>query len=133
MIGAHARLPLLPSRLERARHYVVGDVFVFPSLTDTFGLVMLEALASGVPVAAYPVQGPLDVIGRDGRGVKAGFNAQIGALDTDLGRAVDAALALRRSDCRRYAELFSWENCARIFVENLVTVHGHRPPLQVAA
>ena len=70
--------------IELARHYVSGDVFVFPSRTDTFGLVLLEALASGLPVAAYPVPGPLDVIGDSGCGV----------LDQDLGRAMAQALAI---------------------------------------
>src|SRR3569623_251700 len=69
-----------------ARHYAAADVFVFPSLTDTFGLVILEALASGVPVAAFPVPGPKDIITGDDSGG--------GALDPDLRRAVDRALAL---------------------------------------
>ena len=70
-----------------ARYYASGDVFVFPSRTDTFGLVLLEALASGLPVAAYPVPGPLDVIGDSGCGV----------LDPDLARAAERALAIPRS------------------------------------
>ena len=89
-----------------ARHYVCGDVFVFPSRTDTFGLVMLEALASGVPVAAYPVPGPLDVIG----------DADCGALDEDLGRAVTRALAIAPERCRAYAGRFSWRRCAEQFL-----------------
>ena len=75
--------------IELARHYAWGDVFVFPSRTDTFGLVLLEALASGLPVAAYPVPGPLDVIGDSGCGV----------LDQDLGRAMAQALAIPRARC----------------------------------
>ncbi|MCA8928637.1 MAG: glycosyltransferase family 1 protein [Alphaproteobacteria bacterium] len=85
--------------------YRAADVFVFPSRTDTFGLVMLEALASGVPVAAYPVMGPVDVIG----------TAPVGCLDLDLGRAVTGALAVPRDRCRAYAEQFSWAACAERF------------------
>lgn len=92
-----------------ARHYAAADVFVFPSRTDTFGNVMLEALASGVPVAAYPVPGPLDVIDGSGAGV----------LDADLGGAARRALAIPADACRRYAETFSWENSARQFLANL--------------
>jgi glycosyltransferase involved in cell wall biosynthesis len=96
--------------LELARHYVCGDVFVFPSRTDTFGLVLLEALASGVPVAAYPVPGPLDVIG----------SSRAGVLDEDLGRAVTAALRVPRARCRAHAETFSWRRSAQQFLANLV-------------
>jgi glycosyltransferase involved in cell wall biosynthesis len=92
-----------------ARHYAAADVFVFPSRTDTFGLVMLEALAAGVPVAAYPVPGPIDVI--DGHGV--------GALDDDLGRAVERALAIDPAACRRFAETFGWSASAQQFLGNL--------------
>jgi glycosyltransferase involved in cell wall biosynthesis len=95
--------------IELARHYVCGDVFVFPSRTDTFGLVLLEALASGVPVAAYPVPGPLDVIGESGTG----------ALDPDLKRAVARALQIPKQRCRAYASGFSWRRCAGQFVANL--------------
>jgi glycosyltransferase involved in cell wall biosynthesis len=94
---------------ELARHYVCGDVFVFPSRTDTFGLVLLEALASGVPVAAYPVPGPLDVIGE----------SRCGALDPDLGRAVARALQIPRERCRVYASTFSWRHCTEQFLANL--------------
>lgn len=92
-----------------AQHYADADVFVFPSRTDTFGLVLLEALASGVPVAAYPVPGPLDVI--DGSGV--------GVLDDDLGRAVRGALSISPADCRAYAARFSWRHSAEQFLANL--------------
>jgi glycosyltransferase involved in cell wall biosynthesis len=92
-----------------ARHIAAADVFVFPSLTDTFGLVMLEALASGVPVAAFPVPGPLDVID--------GSNA--GVLDHDLGKAVAAALAIPAARCRAYAEEFTWEKSFGQFESNL--------------
>ncbi len=92
-----------------ARHYAAADVFVFPSRTDTFGLVLLEALASGVPVAAYPVTGPRDVI--DG--------AAVGCLDDDLASAVAKALTLKPEACRAYAEGFSWDNSVRQFLGNL--------------
>lgn len=92
-----------------ARHYASADVFVFPSRTDTFGLVLIEALASGVPVAAYPVPGPLDVIGESGAGV----------LDEDLGRAVAKALTIDRETARRHALNFTWRRCAEAFLDNL--------------
>jgi len=88
------------------------DVLVFPSLTDTFGLVMLEAMACGIPVAAHPVQGPRDVI-QDGR---------TGALDTDLGRAVERALGIDRDACRRFAATHSWQVSARQFLEHLAVI-----------
>ncbi len=88
-----------------ARHYAAGDVFVFPSLTDTFGLVMLEALASGVPVAAFPVTGPLDVIA----------DAPIGRLDRDLGAAARAALGISPEACRAFALERSWRRSADQF------------------
>jgi glycosyltransferase involved in cell wall biosynthesis len=100
---------------ELARSLSAGDVLVFPSRTDTFGLAMLEALACGVPVAAYPVQGPLDVI-RDTR---------VGRLDTDLRRAALDALGLDSGDCRHYALEWSWETSARRFVDALAPLrHG---------
>lgn len=98
--------------LELARYYSASDVFVFPSRTDTFGLVVLEALASGLPVAAYPVQGPLDIIG---------VNESVGILSEDLGAAARRALTLRPQDCRQYATLFSWSSCSRQFLTNLDT------------
>lgn len=90
---------------ELAAWHRAADVFVFPSRTDTFGLVMLEALASGVPVAAFPVMGPLDVIG----------DAQVGRLDEDLARAARAALEIPSSDCVAYARNFSWARTAELF------------------
>ncbi|WP_244606524.1 glycosyltransferase family 4 protein [Arsenicitalea aurantiaca] len=85
--------------------YASADCFVFPSRTDTFGLVLLEALASGTPVAAYPVPGPLDVVGNSGAGV----------LSEDLGAAARAALQIPREYCRRYAEGFTWAESAAQF------------------
>ncbi|PWC32181.1 glycosyltransferase family 1 protein [Azospirillum sp. TSO22-1] len=94
---------------ELAQHYAAADVFVFPSRTDTFGLVLLEALASGVPVAAYPVPGPLDVVNGSGTG----------CLDEDLKRAVEGALAIPAERCRDYALTFSWRRSAEQFLGNL--------------
>lgn len=94
---------------ELASYYAAADVFVFPSRTDTFGLVLLEALASGIPVAAYPVAGPLDVIDGSGAGV----------LDEDLGTAVRKALAIPAETCRKRALEFSWDACLHQFVGNL--------------
>ena len=92
-----------------ANHYAAADVFVFPSRTDTFGLVLLEALASGLPVAAYPVAGPLDVIGTHGPG----------ALDEDLGQAITQALTISPEQCRAHALRFSWQASTQQFVDNL--------------
>ena len=91
------------------RHYSASDVFVFPSRTDTFGLVMLEALACGVPVAAFPVQGPRDVIG----------DAPIAALDEDLQKACLRALQIPRDECRAFALTRSWRACTDQFLSNL--------------
>jgi glycosyltransferase involved in cell wall biosynthesis len=92
-----------------ACHYAAADVFVFPSRTDTFGLVLLEALASGLPVAAFPVPGPLDVV--DG--------ARVGWLDEDLAAAVRHALEISPQACRAHALQFSWRRCAEQFLANL--------------
>jgi glycosyltransferase involved in cell wall biosynthesis len=89
--------------------YRAADVFVFPSRTDTFGLVMVEALASGVPVAGYPVPGPLDVV----------TDPKVGALDEDLRTACLAAIDRDPADCRRHAETFTWERCAAQFLAAL--------------
>jgi 1,2-diacylglycerol 3-alpha-glucosyltransferase/glucuronosyltransferase len=91
-----------------AAHIASADVFVFPSLTDTFGLVPLEALASAVPVAAFPVTRPIDVAA----------DPKLGCLDWDLAKAARAALTKRAEDCRAYAEGFSWRACAALFLAN---------------
>ncbi|WP_420333008.1 glycosyltransferase family 4 protein [Roseibium sp.] len=93
-----------------ARHYSAGDVFVFPSLTDTFGNVLLEALACGVPVAAYPVMGPLDVIGDTGAG----------ALSDNLQEAAEAALDIPRDHCRKIALNYTWAASAQQFLDNCI-------------
>lgn len=95
-----------------ARHYADADVFVFPSRTDTFGLVMLEALACGTPVAAYPVTGPIDVVA----------DGVSGALEDDLHLAVLRALQINRDGCRRYAEGFAWPQIARRLSATFATI-----------
>jgi glycosyltransferase involved in cell wall biosynthesis len=106
-----------------ARAYARADVFVFPSRTDTFGLVLLEALASGTPVAAFPVTGPLDVIGGASDGARTD-GWPVGALDTDLRAACLRALGADRVACRAHAERYSWAACAQRFKESLVAVGG---------
>ena len=102
---------------ELARAYASADVFVFPSLTDTFGLVILEALATGTPVAAFPVTGPKDVL--------ANADGPIGAVHADLRTAALAALGADRVACRAHAERFSWRACAEMFLSHLVPLGGH--------
>ena len=97
-----------------ARIYAACDAFVFPSLTDTFGIVLLEALACGLPVAAYPVTGPLDVVGGTGAGV----------LDADLRAAALASLAIPREACRQEALRYTWAESARQFYANIETAHA---------
>jgi 1,2-diacylglycerol 3-alpha-glucosyltransferase/glucuronosyltransferase len=94
---------------ELAAHLAAADVFVFPSRTDTFGLVLLEALACGIPVAAYPVTGPIDVI----------ENGTTGVLDEDLHKAALAALQLDPAKCRAFALAHTWEAATKQFVGNL--------------
>ena len=99
-------------------HLAAADVFVFPSRTDTFGVVQLEALACGTPVAAFPVTGPLDVIA----------DHPVGALDEDLRRACIRALGMSRETCRNFAIERSWENSARQFIGNLSALQPSRSP-----
>jgi len=95
---------------ELAAYLAAADVFVFPSRTDTFGLVMLEAMACGVPVAAFPVTGPVDVV----------RNGETGVLDEDLAKAVRAALRLDGRICRDYALARSWQQATACFAAHLV-------------
>ncbi|MGJ5085630.1 glycosyltransferase family 4 protein [Bradyrhizobium sp. HKCCYLRH1065] len=97
-------------------HMAAADVFVFPSLTDTFGVVQLESLACGTPVAAFPVTGPLDVIA----------DHPIGAIDWDLRAACLKALTMSRETCRAFALDRSWENSARQFIGNLAVLQPSR-------
>jgi glycosyltransferase involved in cell wall biosynthesis len=99
---------------ELTRYYQAADVFVFPSRTDTFGLVNVEALACGIPVAAYPVRGPLEILDGAPRGC--------GAMDEDLRKACLEAYEHRDPvACRKHAERFSWEAASRQFIANLET------------
>jgi glycosyltransferase involved in cell wall biosynthesis len=94
---------------ELSRRYAQADCFVFPSRTDTFGLVMVEALASGIPVAGFPVPGPLDVV----------TTPKVGALDQDLRAACLAAIGCEPAECRAHAETFTWAQCAQQFRDTL--------------
>jgi glycosyltransferase involved in cell wall biosynthesis len=102
---------------ELAEAYAAADVFVFPSKTDTFGLVLLEALASGLPVAAFPVTGPRDVIG----------NEPVGALNDDLRMACLTAVTISPQACLAFAARHTWEASARAFVENITNVRADDP------
>lgn len=90
--------------------FAAADVFVFPSLSDTFGVVLLEAMASGVPVAAYPVTGPVDTV----------INGVNGYLDSDLRQAALKALTVSPQSCREFAEKYSWKACSNQFLDNLI-------------
>ncbi len=100
-----------------AAAYAGADVFVFPSRTDTFGLVVLEALASGLPVAAYPVTGPKDILGESA--------VPVGALNENLQQAALDALTIDRANCRPHAETYSWTACATRFLDNLVPTKSY--------
>jgi glycosyltransferase involved in cell wall biosynthesis len=100
---------------ELAAYMAAADVFVFPSITDTFGLVLLEAMSCGVPVAAYPVTGPLSVV----------LHGRTGWLDNDLKQAVCKALTMSPENCRAHAQTFSWERSAEQFLSNLYPLNNH--------
>ncbi|MDR5804526.1 MULTISPECIES: glycosyltransferase family 1 protein [unclassified Caballeronia] len=111
------------SQTELAKVYAAADVFVFPSRTDTFGLVLLEAMACGTPVAAYPVTGPIDVLGEHGPG----------ALHEDLHEACLQALKIERADARAWAERFSWRAASEQFASHLRQVEPRAPSTDRAA
>jgi glycosyltransferase involved in cell wall biosynthesis len=102
---------------ELAAIYAAADVFVFPSRTDTFGLVLLEALASGLPVAAFPVAGPRDVIGAE----------PVGVLNEDLHAACMAALDISKQACLDFAAKHTWEASARVFIDHVSNIRGIDP------
>lgn len=110
----HVRFAGYKTGEELARHLAAADVFVFPSRTDTFGLVIIEALACGIPVAAFPVRGPADIIEQ---GVT-------GFVDNDLRAAALKALALSPAACRPAARRYSWEACASQFLAHLAKANG---------
>jgi glycosyltransferase involved in cell wall biosynthesis len=105
---------------ELAAAYRSANLFVFPSLTDTFGLVNIEALASGLPVAAFPVPGPIDILGSDGRGVH-GAHFRIGAVSEDLAAAVRLTLTADRVAASAEARQYGWARCTDLFLEGLAT------------
>ncbi|HKT85851.1 MAG TPA: glycosyltransferase family 1 protein [Novosphingobium sp.] len=107
------------SGTDLASAYRAADCFVFPSLTDTFGLVIIEALACGVPVAAFPVTGPIDILGADGRGVEARLERRAGAVGRSLECAILAALSADRDDAARLGALYSWERATDQFLATI--------------
>ncbi|WP_006460807.1 glycosyltransferase family 4 protein [Thiomicrospira aerophila] len=107
---------------ELAQYYASADVFVFPSKTDTFGLVNIEAMASGTPVAAYPVTGPIDI-------VQNGVN---GYLDDNLFEAITEALSVKRQKVRASVESFQWNSVTQDFLANLALIKHHPSPLNQA-
>lgn len=104
---------------ELASAYRAADCFVFPSLTDTFGLVVIEALACGTPVAAYPVTGPVDILGTDGRGMDARLDRRAGAIDTSLESAIATALRVSAADAAALGGLYSWSRATDQFIAAL--------------
>ena len=109
---------------ELAAAYRAADCFVFPSLTDTFGLVIIEALACGLPIAAFPVAGPLDILGADGRGATGASAAPVAVLDSDLAQAITRALTLDRKDAAAFGARFSWEHATDQFIAAISNASG---------
>jgi glycosyltransferase involved in cell wall biosynthesis len=102
--------------------YAGADVFVFPSRTDTFGLVMIEALASGTPVAAFPVTGPIDIL-----------DAACSAMDDDLGAAIRAALSKDRHAAAAHGARFGWRTSAEQFLDAVIRTAPATTPIAIAA
>jgi glycosyltransferase involved in cell wall biosynthesis len=100
-----------------AQIYASADVFVFPSRTDTFGNVIVEALASGTPVAGFPVTGPIDIVG-DGIG---------GVVSEDLRQAALDALKIDRAAARKRAMSYTWTACAEMYMENIRAARASMP------
>lgn len=135
VVGAGPRLRKLKAAYPNARYvgyvddatlaafYAAADVFVFPSRSETFGLVLLEALASGLPVAAFPVTGPLDIVGNSGTG----------CLHEDLGVAIERALEIPRDACRAHALTFSWVEATQQFLGYITGSHTAVAPASVPA
>lgn len=115
-----------------ARAYRSADVFVFPSRTDTFGLVMIEALACGVPVAGYPVPGPLDIVGLAGRGPGGDLPSPVGALDEDIASAIRRALSCDPGACSAYGASYSWDGATDQFMTALSDAIRWAPAHQAA-
>ncbi len=111
-LGALSGVPL-------AQAYCSADVFVFPSRTDTFGLVMIEAMACGLPVAAYPVPGPIDIVSPHGLGPGMTLTPPVGALDEDLAKAIREALACNRGAATAHGRSFSWDRATDQFLDAL--------------
>jgi glycosyltransferase involved in cell wall biosynthesis len=119
----NARFVGVKSREKLAPYYSAADVFVFPSRTDTFGNVMLEALACGAPVAAFPVPGPVDIV----------TTPRIGVLDEDLRSACLGALKLSREHCRHHALRYTWPESARMFIDNVLRARADAFSRRVSA
>ena len=110
-----------------ARAYCSADVFVFPSRTDTFGLVIIEALACGLPVAAYPVAGPIDILGRSGRGIFDQLPEPAGAVDQSLSQAIVRAQSVSPQSATELGSSFDWEKCTDQFLAALVDAVENPP------
>ncbi len=120
---------------ELASAYRSADCFVFPSLTDTFGLVVIEALACGVPVAAFPVTGPIDILGPEGLGPDSELERPVGAVSPDLEAAITRALTVDRNAAADYGARYSWDHATDQFYETIRRAAGlptARPDLLAA-
>jgi glycosyltransferase involved in cell wall biosynthesis len=113
---------------ELASAYRSADCFVFPSLTDTFGLVVIEALACGLPVACFPVAGPMDILGRHGRGPEGDLPSPVAGIADDLAHAITLAVAFDREAAAEFGARFSWERATDQFIEAVDTARGAIQP-----